>query len=272
MPNVRSSPLAGKWYPGKADQLAESVDAYLKEAATPKVDGQLIGVVAPHAGHMYSGGVAAYAFSAVRGVEVDVVAIIGPMHSAVSSRLLTTGHDAYWTPLGEVPVDRDGLAAVQAACEIPMTPIFNDPEHSLEIELPFLQRVLKSFTLIPIMMRDDSPAACLAVGKALAIALQGRRHLLVASSDLSHFYPQTIAERLDNYMLAQVESFDPLAVLQAEDEGKGFACGRAPIAAVLTAAKQLGGTQVKVVKYATSGDVSGDYNSVVGYGAALIWK
>jgi hypothetical protein len=272
MPNVRSSPIAGKWYPGKTEQLASSVDAYLKEAATSQIDGHLIGVVAPHAGHIYSGGVAAHAFSALRGVEVDVVAVIGPMHSAVASRLLTTGHDAYWTPLGEVPVDREGLAAVQAACPIPITPIFNDPEHSLEIELPFLQRVLKSFTLIPIMMRDDSPAACLALGQALAVALQSRRYLLVASSDLSHFYPQSLAKQLDDYMLKQIETFDPLAVLQAEDEGKGFACGRAPIAAVLTAAKHLGGTQVKVVKHATSGEVSGDYNSVVGYGAALILK
>ena len=272
MLRVRSSPLAGKWYPGNAEQLAQSVDAYLKDAAPTKAPGPIIGVVAPHAGHGYSGSVAAHAFSALRGTEVEVIALIGPMHSAVSSRLLTSGHDAYWTPLGEVPVDVEGLAAVQAAGEIPIMKVYNDREHSLEIELPFLQRVFKSFKLIPIMMRADSPAVCLALGHALAVALQGRRHLLVASSDLSHFYPQPVANRLDDYMLKQIESFDPLAVLQAEDEGKGFACGRAAIATVLAAAKQLGGTRVQIVKQATSGDVSGDYSSVVGYGAAVIYK
>jgi AmmeMemoRadiSam system protein B len=142
----------------------------------------------------------------------------------------------------------------------------------LEIELPFLQRVLGAFQLIPIMMVDYSPAACLALGRALAETLQGRRFFLVASSDLSHFYPQPQAERFDSYMLRQIESFDPLAVLAAEDEEKGFACGRGPIAAVLAAARQLGGKGVTAVKHATSGDVTGDYSSVVGYGAALIWK
>jgi hypothetical protein len=274
MSNVRPSPIAGTWYPGQTTQLAQTVDAFLAEATQSPVavPGQIMGVVAPHAGHRYSGRVAAHAFGPLRGTEVDVIALIGPMHSAGSSRLLTTGHDAFWTPLGEVAVDRAGLAAVQAACEIPIQAIFNDPEHSLEIELPFLQRIFESFQLIPIMMRDDSPAACLALGQALAVALAGRRHLLVASSDLSHFYPQPVAQRLDDYMLQQIETGDPLAVLKAEDEEKGFACGRAAIAAVLAAARQLGSPQVKVVRHATSGAVTGDYSSVVGYGAALIWK
>lgn len=272
MSNVRSSPLAGKWYPGKADQLAQSIDAYLKDAQPSVIPGTLAGVVAPHAGHRYSGPVAAYAFKPMQGLEVDTVAVIGPMHHSVNAPLLTTGHDAYWTPLGEVPVDREALDALRQTCSVPITPIYNDPEHSLEIELPFLQRVLTNFKLIPIMIRDDSPEVCLALGEALAAVLKGRRHLLVASSDLSHFYPQQTANRLDDYMLSQIETFDPLAVLRAEDEEKGFACGRGPIAAVLTATQKLGANRVKVVKHATSGDVTGDYSSVVGYGAALIWK
>lgn len=272
MSNVRSPALAGAWYPGAADKLTQSVDGYLRQAAPPPPLGELIGVVAPHAGHRYSGGVAAHAFGPLQGRAVETVALVGPMHHPASSRLLTTGHDAYSTPLGEVPVDTAGLAAVRAACEVPITPVYNDPEHSLEIELPFLQRVLGAFQLIPIMMVDYSPAACLGLGRALAAALQGRRFLLVASSDLSHFYPQTQAGRFDSYMLGQIESFDPLAVLAAEDEAKGFACGRGPIAAVLAAARQLGGRGVTAVKHATSGDVTGDYSSVVGYGAALIWK
>lgn len=272
MPDVRPSPLAGQWYPGQAQRLTQSVDAYLQEAAVPQLPGQVMGLIAPHAGHRYSGAVAGQAFAAVQGRTVETVAVVGPMHQPFAGRVLTTGHDAYQTPLGAVEVDAAGLAAVEEACTVPLTKVRYDPEHSVEIELPFLQRALGSFKLIPLMMRDDSAATCAAVGGALAKALAGRNYLLVASSDLSHFYPQRIAGQLDSYMLAQIETFDPQAVLKAEDDQKGFACGRAAIAAVLTAARQLGGQGVKVVAHATSGDVTGEKESVVGYGAALIWK
>lgn len=272
MSNIRRPVIAGSWYPGSADQLAQSVDTYLAQAVPPPPLGELVGVVAPHAGHYYSGAVAAYAFAPLRGLPVETVALVGPMHHAAAGPLLTTGHSAFRTPLGDVPVDADGLAAVQAACATPITPVYNDPEHSLEIELPFLQRVLGAFQIIPIMVRDDSPEVVLGLGEALAAALRGRAGLLVASSDLSHFYPQTQALAFDRYMLSQIETFDPLAVLTAEDEGKGFACGRGPIAAVLAAARALGGRRVTVLHHATSGDVSGDFSRVVGYGAALISK
>ena len=272
MLNVRPSPIAGSWYPGKPDQLTKTIDTFLRDAPAPEVAGSLVGVVAPHAGHRYSGAVAAHAFKAMKGSDADTVAVISPMHYAYSAPLLTTGHDAYWTPLGEIPVDRQAVHAIQKACEIPIAPVFEDPEHALEIELPFLQRVLSSFSLIPIMVRDDSAAVCQALAKALATVLKGRRFLLVASSDLSHFYPQNIANKLDSYLLKQVEAFDPLGVLKAEEDEKGFACGKGAIATVLMAAKELGATDVRVVKHATSGDVTGDYSSVVGYGAAVIWK
>jgi MEMO1 family protein len=273
MTHVRPSPLAGAWYPAQPEQLTQSVDAFINNARPSAVPGTLAGVVAPHAGHLYSGGVAGHAFKLMQGMAVDTVALIGPMHHNVSGQLLTTGHDVYWTPLGEVPVDKEALQELQAACSMPIVPIFNDPEHSLEIELPFLQRVLASgFNLIPIMIRDDSADVCLALAQALAAVLQPRRHLLVASSDLSHFYPQPTAKRLDAYMLSQIESFDPLAVLRAEDEEKGFACGRGAIATVLAAAKTLGASGVTVLNHATSGDITGDLSSVVGYGAAAIWK
>ncbi len=272
MPNIRPSPIAGTWYPGNLNQLAKSIDAYLADAPTPELPGELVGVIAPHAGHRYSGAVAAHAFKALQGSDADTIVVLSPLHDAAPSPLLTTEHDAYWTPLGVIPVDRPLVKEIQTACEVPITPIAADHEHSLEIELPFLQRVLNTFNLIPIMIRNDSAAVCLALAKALAAVLQGRRCLLVASSDLSHFYPQDLAQQLDAYMLAQVEAFDPLAVLRAEDEEKGFACGRGAIATALAAAKQMGATGVKVVKHATSGDVTGDYSSVVGYGAAVIWK
>ncbi len=272
MLDTRPSPIAGQWYPGDPKRLASSVDKYLAEASTPGVPGALVGLIAPHAGHAYSGAVAAHAFKAAQGMKVDTVAVISPMHHPYSPPLLTTAHEAYSTPLGDVLVDRDATSSVQAACDVPVTPIRRDPEHSLEIELPFLQRVLPAFKLIPIMIRDQTLEVTQALARALAAVLRGRRALLVASSDLSHFYPRPAADKFDAYLLDRIDHFDAEGVLQAEEDGKGFACGKGAIAAVLLASKALGATHARVVQHATSGDVTKDYNSVVGYGAAVIWK
>ena len=149
----------------------------------------------------------------------------------------------------------------------------NDGEHSLEIELPFLQQTLAAeFGLLPIMVREQTKEITHALGKALAQPLAERDYLLVASTDLSHFYPQEMAKELDGKMLDLLEAFDPEGFLQAEEERTGFACGRGAVAAVLWAAKELGADKVKIVNYATSGDISGDYSRVVGYGAAVIYR
>jgi AmmeMemoRadiSam system protein B len=272
MTDFRPSPIAGQWYPGDPAQLTKTVDAFLAAAPPVAIPGPLVGVVAPHAGHLYSGAVAAHAFKAVSGMEVDTVAILCPSHFHADGPLLTTAHEAYATPLGSVPVNREAMQALREACPVPIAAIRRDREHALEIELPFLQRVLSAFTLIPVMIRDQTAPVIDALARALAAAVAGRRALLVASSDLSHFYPQSVAALLDSYMLEQIERFDPAGVLEAEDEGKGFACGKGAIAAVLLAAKQLGATQTRVIKHATSGDVTHDFSSVVGYGAAVIWK
>lgn len=270
MTDVRPSPIAGTWYPGQSQHLAESVDAYIAAAQVEPPRGEIVGIVVPHAGHLYSGAVAAHAFKCIRGLEVDTVAVLCPSHYHDDGPLLTTAHEAYGTPLGEVPVDRRALAALES--EVPMVAIRRDREHALEIELPFLQRVLKEFRLIPVMIREQTAEVAQALGRALARVLRGRRALLVGSSDLSHFYPQHIAERLDAEMLARIDAFDPAGVLAAESDGKGFACGKGAIAAVLWAARDLGATHTRVLKHATSGDVTRDFDSVVGYGAAVVWK
>jgi AmmeMemoRadiSam system protein B len=273
----RPSPIAGRWYPGEARQLARSVDGYLEAARLPEIEGRVIAVMAPHAGHVYSGPVAGYAFAAVRGLQPEVVAVVSPMHFPYQPALLTSDHSAYETPLGQVPIDSESLQALdellQAELGFGLTPVRKDPEHSLEIELPFLQRSLKgSFRLIPIMVRDQSARVAQVLGEALAKVLGDRPALLVASTDLSHFYPQELANSLDAEMLRQVEAFDPAGVLRVEEEGKGFACGRSALAAVLWAARDLGAIRVQVLHHATSGDVTGDYSEVVGYAAAVITK
>src|SRR6185436_5055628 len=140
-------------------------------------------------------------------------------------------------------------------------------------ELPFLQRALSGgFKLLPIMIHQQEVDVARKLGLALAKVLEGKNALMVASTDLSHFYDQTTAERLDREMLRRFESFDPESIFEAEQTGKAFACGHAAVAAVLWAARELGANQVQVLHHATSGDVTGDYSSVVGYGAAVILK
>lgn len=283
MLDVRPSPIAGQWYPGNPAQLAAAVDTYLQDAPAPTVAGELVGVIAPHAGHLYSGAVAAHAFKAVEGRDVNLVVIMCPSHFHDDAPLLTSQHAAYATPLGNVPVDREMVdrlrAELTAALHSPepemLVAIRRDREHAIEIELPFLQRVLaEGFTIVPVMLRDQSPRLARALGLALANALKpaGRRAFIVGSSDLSHFYPQAVAKELDAEMLRQIDAFDPDGVLAAEAAGRGFACGHGAIAATLWAARELGANHARVVKHATSGDVTHDYSSVVGYGAAVIWK
>jgi MEMO1 family protein len=275
--DVRPSPIAGQWYPGDPRRLATSVDQYISDAILPEVDGEVVAIVAPHAGHIYSGPVAGYAFAALRGLKPDLVAVVSPMHYPLPQPLITTAHGAYQTPLGPIPVDAEALKTLDAHLReilgIALAFVKRDPEHSLEIELPFLQRVLTSeFRLLPVMVREVNAHVTRGLGQALARTLQGRNAILVASTDLSHFYDQKVANTLDDEMLRRVEAFDPEGVLQAEDEGVGFACGRGALAAVLWAAKELGGDTVKILRHATSGDVTGDYSQVVGYGAAVVTR
>lgn len=273
MLDLRPSPIAGSWYAGNEKKLAASVDEYLDAAHLPEIEGEIVAVIAPHAGHVYSGGVAAYAFAALRGLTPDLVAILSPFHNLAAYPLLTTRHDAYATPLGNIEVDKPALAELQSRLDAPLMAIANDREHSLEIELPFLQRVLKNeFKLLPLMVRAQEVDVAQELGHALAQVLENKNALLVASTDLSHFYDQHTAGILDAEMLRRFESFDPESIFQAERTGKGFACGHAAVAATLWATRDLGANKVRVLKYATSGDVTGDHSSVVGYGAAVVLK
>ena len=272
---IRPSPIAGSWYSDNPKKLTQEVDNYLDNAALPDLDGDVIALIAPHAGYVYSGAVAGYAFAAVREREFDLVALLSPMHAPHRDAFLCSAHAFYATPLGKIPVARDAVNDVSADLEeklgFGILSIANDREHSLEIELPFLQRALKNdFELLPIMMRSTNASELKVLGQALAKVLRGKNALLVASTDLSHFYSQEDAKVLDGEMLHQIETFSPEGVLQAEEMGRGFACGRGAVAATLYAAEELGAKNVKILNYATSGDVSGDYSSVVGYGAAVV--
>ncbi|KAA0284804.1 MAG: AmmeMemoRadiSam system protein B [Chloroflexi bacterium] len=271
--DLRPSPIAGTWYSANSKTLAASIDEFLDGAELPELDGQVIAVIAPHAGHRYSGAVAAHAFAALQGSNPELIAVISPYHNYDPRPLLTTKHRAYSTPLGNIEVDFTAVEELQSHINIPITPIANDPEHSLEIELPFLQRVFKQgFKLLPVMIRAQEKEVAEKLGDALWKTLQNKNAVLVASTDLSHFYDQKIANQLDREMLKRFASLEPETIFEAERQEKGFACGHAAVAAVQWAAIKLGANEVQILNYATSGDVTGDHSSVVGYGAAAILK
>jgi AmmeMemoRadiSam system protein B len=277
MIDVRPSPIAGQWYEGDPTTLAQVVDDYLNDATLPALDGNVMGVIAPHAGHQYSGAVAGYAFSALRGLRPDVVAIIGPMHRPYTQPLITTTHHAYYTPLGNVTVDKAALndmdVILKSELGFGLTPVEKDLEHSLEIELPFLQRVFQhEWKLLPIMVRALDERVSEGLGKSLATVLRDKNFVLVASTDLSHFFKQDAALTYDRAMLKEIEAFNPAGAFDLDRTGKGYACGLGAFTSVLWACKKLGADKVKVLRHATSANVTGDYSSVVGYGAAAILK
>lgn len=271
--DLRPSPIAGTWYEANPKSLAVQIDEWIEKAQIQNLNGQVMGVIAPHAGHKYSGFVAAHAFKTLQNLTPDYVIVISPFHNYSPYPLISTSHQAYSTPLGNIEVDHSTLEELQKILEIPITKISNDKEHSLEIELPFLQRVIKKdFKLLPIMIRAQELEISKKLGLALAEISKTKNILFVASTDLSHFYEQKIANQLDAEMLKRFESFNPESIFEAEQMGKGFACGRAAVATTLWGTQKLGADKIQTLQYATSGDVTKDFSSVVGYGAAVILK
>ena len=275
----RPSPIAGSWYPGKPEVLRKMIEAFLKEAVVPKFEGQPVGVIVPHAGYIYSGLTAAHAFKALQGMQFTRVIIISPSHQPYHQPLLTTGHDAYATPLGLVPVDHKALGKLNKLLSedggLELASVRRDQEHSLEIQLPFLQTILlEDFWLVPLMMVDQSAALVRLLSAALVKLIRSfppeESTLMVASSDLSHFYSERVANRLDGNLAQAVKAFDLDAFYRHKQHGEMEACGFAPIATVLQTSHLLGADQVTVADYRTSAAVTGDKTSVVGYLSAVI--
>jgi len=279
--DARPSPIAGTWYPGKPDDLRALVEGYLQKASAPKLTGDISALIVPHAGLVYSGFTAAHAFKTLIGSAFTRVVLLSPSHQYYRQPLLTSGHEAYATPLGMVPVDREAISLLDilllGSFGLNIAPVRRDREHSLEIELPFLQVVLPGgFQLVPLMLVDQSQALVSALAKVLTTYLLGlppeEKTLLVASSDLSHFFTEKQAKQLDGRVLRALETMDGEALLRLNASGQGQACGAAPIAVVLQTCQNLDANQLIIADYRTSADVTHDPDSVVGYASAVITK
>ncbi len=269
----RPAAVAGSWYPGSAVRLRGEIQRYLDGAVEPVPAGDLVALIAPHAGLMYSGPVAAYAYRLLQDRSFDVVALVGPSHFVGFEGAAIWSSGAFETPLGPMPVDSAAAARLMASSpEVREYPAAHAREHSLEMQLPFLKMLLPGTPIVPVVMGYQTRQLAEALGDALGRALEGRRALLVASSDLSHYRDAETAGRLDRVVIDCVERFSPGALMDALEQQPEHACGGGPIVSVLRGARALGATGARVLRYADSGDVSGDKQAVVGYMAAAIGR
>ncbi|MGE5315587.1 MAG: AmmeMemoRadiSam system protein B [Acidobacteriota bacterium] len=273
---IRRPAVAGMFYPGTKEELESEVGRLLDAASaqpSAKKEGVLTGLIVPHAGYMYSGATAARAYHLAKGADIETCILIGPSHQEYFMGVSVYPGAAYVTPLGEAPIDqdlRDKLLShsplIQEAAE------GHRAEHSLEVQLPFLQTVLPEAKIVPLVMGDQESETCWELGTIVADASRGKKVLLVASSDLSHFYPSTVARTKDQEVLSLIGAFDIRGLLTQLESGSCEACGGGPIAAVMSAAQELGATRATIVHACNSGDITGDTSRVVGYCSAALWR
>jgi AmmeMemoRadiSam system protein B/AmmeMemoRadiSam system protein A len=279
---VRPAGVAGSFYPADPKELTDLIDNMLAKVSQPPVTDQILAVVAPHAGYPYSGPVAAYTYAALKGHKYARVVVIAPSHHVSFDFTSVYDGDAYATPLGNVQVDKAFAAKlVKMSSTIRFSGQGHDAtsagaEHAIEVELPWLQRVLGDFEVVPIVMGDQSYDSSRALGVALAklIKAEGKSGdtLVLASSDLSHYHPYAEAETIDHKTLNALQAWDYFSMSQNFQTRVWEACGGAPIVAAMIYAERMGANQARVLKYANSGDVTGDRSRVVGYSADVFVK
>lgn len=274
---VREPAVAGAFYPADAAALRAAVQRYLRDAAPP-AGPRPVAIVAPHAGYVFSGQVAGDAWRQAEGQPVDLVVILGTNHTAAGfGKVALYPGDGFRTPLGTAAIDQDAAQAlVRADPDVVLDAGPHLREHSVEVQLPFAQVLFPSARILPLVIGEPDPGLCDRLGAALAAVVRGRRALVVASSDLSHYPSARDAAAIDRRLLEAVVSMDPGAVRSVIDAqmARGVrglvtcACGEGPILAAMAAARALGATRATLLRQASSADVpGGDAGRVVGYGA-----
>ncbi len=272
--DIRKSILAGAWYPGNKQTLTKAIEGYLAEADAKSPEGDLKALIVPHAGHKYSGPVAAHAYGLLRGKDIRRVIMIGPSHRVGFRGVSVNLQSGYETPLGIVPVDQElAKKIIDADPLIRQVPKAHASEHALEIQIPFLQSVLKDFQIVPIIMGEQDYRTCSRLAEILYdIMGDSDKTLLLASTDLSHYHSDKQARALDSEFIDQVRKFSPKGLSNALSSGRCEACGGGPTITVMLTAQAWGANRSQILHYAHSGDVTGDGSEVVGYLAAALFK
>ncbi len=270
---VRSSVIAGTWYPGNSGQLKKTVEGYFKKAEGASIQREIVGLISPHAGYVYSGQVAASGYKQVVGKSFDVVVVVSPLHQMAVGRYVVSSASHYETPLGRVPVSKELVQKV--AGEVDITFVSQDNEHSLEIQLPFLQYALGDFTLLPLMIGHGNVYDCDDLVKAIVKILKGKKSLLVASTDLHHIANYDEVVRKDRAVVEALSSFDLEKIRETLNRRDCSVCGRVPVSIVVEATQRIGAKKLLVLHQTNSGDVTGEKGFgqyTVGYLSAAIVK
>lgn len=276
--SVRPSAIAGSWYPGARPALTRTVADYIRRVGQPVLQGELLGLISPHAGYVYSGQTAAHAYHQLRPGQFGTVVLIGPSHRAWLRDYAVNAEDAFETPLGQVFLDQDLIEELSA--RLPLQRLRGDQEHSLEIQLPFLQHQLGEFTLVPILMSTPEREGALRLAGVLADLIQSRadsanRILLVASSDMHHIEDYDQVVRRDRRVVDALATYDLETLAALFDDPQCSVCGRLPILVVLHASRELGANSVEILHHTNSGEVTGRRvpgQYTVGYLAAAVLR
>lgn len=264
---MRQPTVAGQFYPLTPKALKKEVNRCFSEADTSQRN--VIGAVVPHAGYAYSGSVAAQVYALLP--KADTYIILGPNHTGLGS-LVSVSQDTWLTPLGEVEVDVE-LARSLAGSIVDIDELAHNFEHSIEVQLPFLQyRFENDFKILPICMGLQDEETSVEVGNAIAKAVSesNKKVVIIASSDFTHYQPADIARDVDKHLIEAILNMDVPEFYRRRSEMNISACGYGPIAAMLTAAGIFGAKTASLLTYATSGDVTGDMSAVVGYAAIIV--
>ena len=267
---IRQPVVSGQFYPESPSQLKAMIGGMVDEKAVKK---EVIGLIAPHAGYIYSGPVAGAAISRVK--FKDTFIVMGPNHTGRGKALSIMTEGTWKTPLGEVEIDSElGKQILATSSHLEEDHVAHQYEHSIEVQLPFLQYFKKDIRIVPIILAYSSGDTYKEIGKELAGAIKdlNREVVIIASSDMTHYEPQESARRKDNKAIEAMLDLDEDELLKRVKELNISMCGYAPAVSLISAAKELGATAAELVKYQTSGDTTGDYSTVVGYAGIIIKK
>ncbi len=272
--DIKEADLAGTWYPSSKDELQALLQGYLDKADPPKVDGKIFAIISPHAGFQFSGPVAAYGFKLVQGRAIKTVIIIGFSHRKFFDGISVYAKGSWRTPLGDLPIDEETASGIISANpRIRFEPALFEGENSVEMQVPFVQMVLKDAKVVPIAFGTQSYSDAEILAGALAKTLKGRDDcLIVASTDLSHYHPYDEAVSIDKRTITTISIMRGRSLYDEASVGISELCGVMPVTATLLAAERLGFNKVETLKDANSGDTYGDKTKVVGYLSAVVYK
>lgn len=271
MNGYRRPAVAGLFYPSNPVRLHNEINTLLTPGNKEDFTGKIFGIIAPHAGYIYSGKTAAFAYNLLKGRNIGKVIILSPSHREFFPGSCIYDGEGYLTPLGRIQIDKEiAEKMAEESDSVFIGKEGHNKEHAVEVHLPFLQTVLKDFKIVPVVMGDQEKNIVDDLAKAVA-AVSDEETLIIASSDLSHFYSRDTASKLDSLIEEDIKDFDHEKLLKDIAHKKCEACGGGAIAALMKAADLKGIRNVKVLHRSDSGDVSGDTNEVVGYLSAVIF-